>query len=128
MGTPISGLEQLNVDLMRYKKVRPVRMNATITPPPTKKRRVSFRENVVCQEFSPKENPNLVLNTKKSTSKPLQCEKNPKSKPPKPWLYDGTSLVNKLLSCGAASNNQDTILSGQPSLNTDSNNNHDTTI
>ena len=30
--TPISGLEQLNVDLMKLKQVRPVRMNATITP------------------------------------------------------------------------------------------------
>ena len=34
---PISGLEQLNDDLMQLKQVRPVQMNATITPPPVSK-------------------------------------------------------------------------------------------
>jgi len=106
--TPISGLEQLNVDLMQLKQVRPVRMNATITPPQVSKdRRVSFRENVVCQEYSPKENPKLVINLKKSTSKLLstpkllntsKLEKTPKSGLPKPWKpYDGTEMVNQLL-------------------------------
>ena len=34
---PISGLKQLNDDLMQLKQVRPVQMNATITPPPVSK-------------------------------------------------------------------------------------------
>ena len=67
----------------------------------SKDRRVSFRENVVCQEYSPKENPKLVINLKKSTSKLLntsKLEKTPKSGPPKPWQpYDGTEMVNQLL-------------------------------
>ena len=73
----------------------------------SKDRRVSFRENVVCQEYSPKENPKLVINLKKSTSKLLstpkllntsKLEKTPKSGLPKPWKpYDGTEMVNQLL-------------------------------
>ena len=88
------------------------------SPQVSKDHRVSFRENVVCQEYSPKENPKLVINLKKSTSKLLstpkllnasKLEKTPKSGPPKPWQpYDGTEMVNQLLS---------------PSRQTDTNNN-----
>ena len=95
----------------------------------SKDRRVSFRENVVCQEYSPKENPKLVINLKKSTSKLLstpkllntsKLEKTPKSGLPKPWQpYDGTEMVNQLLGQSRqtdTTNNHETIFNEKMSI------------
>merc|ERR1712080_266291 len=94
--TPISNHGQLNVDLMQAKPLqRPVRMNPTITQQPQFCLRVSFSEDVVCQEFSPKEKSKNLVNRKSNLS-PLRSEKRSKYKP-KPWDYDATDLVNTIL-------------------------------
>merc|ERR1711874_926863 len=84
----ISNLGQFNVDLMKAKPVkRPIRMKITQQPQICLPR-VSFSEDVVCQEFSPKEISKNLMNKKSNTS-PLRSEKHSKYKP-KPWDYDAT--------------------------------------
>jgi len=94
--TPVANLGQLNVDLMQPKPVkRSVRMHPTITQPRICPPRVNFSEDVVCQEFSPKEkseNPKK----RKTNSSPIGTEKRSKIKS-KAWEYDATNLVNKIL-------------------------------
>jgi len=94
--TPISNHGQVDVNLMEAKPVqRSIRMRPTITEPQIRISQVKFSEDVVCQEFSPK-NESGNLRKRKTKSSPLRSEKRFKIKP-KSWEYDASNLVNKLL-------------------------------
>jgi len=94
--TPISNHGQVDVNLMEAKPVqRSIRMRPTINEPLIRIPQVKFSEDVVCQEFLPK-NESGNLRKRKTKSSPLRIEKRFKIKP-KSWEYDASNLVNKLL-------------------------------
>jgi len=87
---PVSNLGQLNVDLMQSKPIQSsLKMDPIITLTRLSPPRVNF------SEVSPKEESKKLMK-RKSTFSSLPTEKRFKIKP-KPWEYDATELVNKIL-------------------------------
>jgi len=88
--SPVSNLGQLNVELMQSKPVQSsLKMDPIITLTRLSPPRVNF------SEVSPKEESKKLMKRKSTFSSP-PTEKRFKINP-KPWEYDATELVNKIL-------------------------------